>query len=293
VTLETDIRVVLHSQANAMDVPEPHLSRAVLLAPVVPQRRRRNLVATKGTDVSLNTQPNEGGSRRRIALLVAAVVGVIGATGIALAISNASSDDAQTPSAAAATTVPPTMTVAPTTTGAETETLRVAVTSASIPVTFTVPEGWVVESSHVYLPSIGGVVIDEIANIYSDGCQWKLADPPLGPTVGDLVEAWATVPDVAATDPVEVTVDGYAGKQIEFTVRDYNVGECKENTVALWYSPGDAVVGFHTEGPNQHLQQRILDVNGTRLNISAYYLPGASPKQRAALDEILASIQIG
>ena len=48
-----------------------------------------------------------------------------------------------------------------------------------------------------------------------------LVDPPVGPTVDDLVSAWANLPDFAATAAVDVTVDGYAGKQIEFTVPDY------------------------------------------------------------------------
>ena len=39
--------------------------------------------------------------------------------------------------------------------------------------------------------------------------------------------AWANLPDFAATAAVDVTVDGYAGKQIEFTVPDYNSDECK------------------------------------------------------------------
>ena len=69
-----------------------------------------------------------------------------------------------------------------------------------------------------------GLIFDGISNIYADGCQWVLLDPPVGPTVDDLVAAWANLPDFAATAAVDVTVDGYAGKQIEFTVPDYNAG---------------------------------------------------------------------
>jgi hypothetical protein len=64
-------------------------------------------------------------------------------------------------------------------------------------------------------------------------------------------------------------------------------------TFALWYSPGDAAPGFWAQGPNQHTQQRILDIDGTRLVITAQYLPRATPQDRAALDQALASIQIG
>ena len=51
--------------------------------------------------------------------------------------------------------------------------------------------------------------------------------------------------------------------------------------------------GFAAQGPNQHNQQRILDVDGTRLVITAYDVPSTSPQDRADLDEALASIQIG
>ena len=71
------------------------------------------------------------------------------------------------------------------------------------------------------------MLFDDISNIYADGCHWVLVDPPVGPTVDDLVAAWADVPELAATAAVDVTIDGYAGKQIEFTVPDYNPGECR------------------------------------------------------------------
>ena len=75
------------------------------------------------------------------------------------------------------------------------------------------------------------MLFDRVSNIYADGCQWVLVDPPVGPTVDDLVAAWANVPNFAATAAVDVTVDGYAGKQIEFTVPDYTASECREHQV--------------------------------------------------------------
>ena len=50
---------------------------------------------------------------------------------------------------------------------------------------------------------------------------------------------------------------------------------------------------YWAQGPNQHNQVWILDVDGTRLVIVASYFPDTSPQDRAALDEMLASIQIG
>lgn len=240
-------------------------------------------------NVSLNTPTSEATNRRRQLMAAAAVIVVIGVAGISL--TNNNTDDDLTPSPAVAT-------VAPTTTVAPTKIVRFAVTSANIPVTFTAPVDWTVTEGFEAYKRGGGAVwiyFDEIANIYADGCQWLTVDPPVGPTVDDLVAAWANVPDVAATAAVPVTVDGYDGKQIEFTVPDYKPGECKGNQFALWYAPGENAPGFWAQGPNanQHTQQRILDVDGTRLVITAFYFPSTSPQDRAALEEALASIQIG
>jgi basic membrane lipoprotein Med (substrate-binding protein (PBP1-ABC) superfamily)/DNA-binding SARP family transcriptional activator len=188
-------------------------------------------------------------------------------------------------------------------TAAGPETVRFVVESANdIPVTFTMPDDWMVfDGWMAYKPDAVGLIVEGISNIYADGCQWVLVDPPPGPTVDDLVAAWANVPDFVATAAVDVTVDGYAGKQIEFTVPDYNADECKTKVgfggvFALYDIPGtsfeDAPATW-AQGPNQQLQYRVLDVDGTRLVISAYFFPSTSPQDRAALDKVLASIQIG
>jgi hypothetical protein len=114
------------------------------------------------------------------------------------------------------------------------------------------------------------------------------------PTVDDLAQAWANLPQYSATAAVDVTIDGYAGKQVGFTVPDYNVGECAGGDDPLFFVwQVGAYPGFYAIAPNQQIDQRILDVNGTRLVISAYYSPSSPPQDRAALDEALASIQIG
>lgn len=141
----------------------------------------------------------------------------------------------------------------------------------------------------------------DVRNIYAEGCQWVLVDPPVGPTVDDLVSTLANVPAYAASAAVDVTVDGYTGKQIAFTVPDFNKDECKEKSgsgvVGLWQEDGDQDVStgphFWAQGSRVHNTLYILDVDGTRLLIDAYTLPDASPQVLAALDEVIASVQIG
>ena len=213
---------------------------------------------------------------------------VIGVT--AIAINRWNSDDASSPAAATVvpTTIPPTK---------ETGSFAGA---TEVAVTFDMPAGWQqFEGWAVSKPGAegAGVSFMTVSNIYADPCQWVLLDPPVGPTVDDLVSAWANVPVVNATAPVDVTVDGHAGKQIDFTIPDYKTDECRSNEFGLWQDTGPHLGGtdptYWAQGPNQHNQLRIFDVGGTRLVINAWSLPDTSPQDRAALDAVLASIHIG
>ena len=100
-----------------------------------------------------------------------------------------------------------------------------------------------------------------------------------------------TCPDFNATAVSDITVDGFHGKQVEFTVPDYNEDTLPYGDFKLLEAVGGG--DYWAQGPNQHHQLWILDVNGTRLVIVATSFPDTSPQDRAALDEILASIQIG
>ncbi len=287
-------------------------------ARLVPQQ---HLVPMKEISVPLNSTPNESTNRRRIAVAAAAVVAVIGTAGLALAIINRSSDDVEAPSPAPAasaaptnvapTTVAPT-TVAPTTTASAVRTTPVVVAattgtfvvsenhpgfdgddaSRDVRLTFAVPYGWKHDGWVVVKGNpIVGVLFDVVANIYTDSCPSVLVDPPVGPTVDDLASAWANLPGFDATAASDITVDGFHGKQIEFTVPDYNSEDCAYGDFKLLNAVGGG--DYWAQGPNQHHKLWILDVNGTRLVIVAMSFPDTSPQDRAAIDEILASIQIG
>lgn len=259
------------------------------------------LVPTKEITVSLDANTNEPRNRRRMALAAAAVVAVIGLTGVAFAINNSSSDDVETPSPTAVANVAPTTSVAPTTTAEPTmETVHLNVANG-IPVTLTAPDDWNVDADWtVYKSGIGsvGLIFDEVGDIYADGCKWGLVDPPPGPTVDDLASAWTNVTELAATAPIDVTVDGFNGKQFELTVPDYEPNECRgisPGQFGLYQLPSETGVapGYWAMGPNHHLQMWVLDVDGTRLVIGAGTFPSSTPQDRAVLEEVLASIQIG
>jgi hypothetical protein len=219
--------------------------------------------------------------------------------------STAARDTATPPTTGDADTGAPATTIAP-----ATKTVRFDVHNTSIPVTFTVPDDDVTTNSTVWLSptywtvddgwgahkgaekDVVGVQFAVISNIFADGCQHSPLATPVGPSVDDLAAAWASLPQYSATPAVDVTVDGYAGKQVGFTVPEFNVSDCRDDVFLLWGVGADP--GFYAPAPGgMHIEQRILDVNGTRLLISEYYTPSSPPQDRAALDEALASIQIG
>jgi hypothetical protein len=245
---------------------------------------------------STDSPTSETKNRRRLAMAAAAVVAVIGVAAIAINIGN-SEDEAPAPAAAttvASTTAAPTTiastTVVPTTIAARTGTY----TLSGVRITFAVPAGWADYDWTVAKPNtipVFGVGFNEVANIYNDSCPSVLVDPPVGPTVDDLASAWVDLPGFHATPASDITVDGFHGKQLEFTVPDYNTQDCAYGDFKLLNSVGGG--DYWAQGPNQHHKLWIVDVNGTRLVIVATYFPDTSAEDRAALDEVLASIQIG
>jgi hypothetical protein len=82
--------------------------------------------------------------------------------------------------------------------------------------TVSLPPGWVTEEVFVLRSGADpkpGVAFFDVANIYADGCRWVPLQPPVGPTVDDLVQAFASMPGFGG-EVRDVTVDGYQGKQI-------------------------------------------------------------------------------
>lgn len=98
----------------------------------------------------------------------------------------------------------------------------------------------------------------------------------------DLVTALESLPGLEVTSPTDVTVAGFAGKQLELTAPDATCGETR-----LWHiQPLDDV------GPVEaHLRVWILDVNGDRV-IGAHDRPGATASDLEEMQAMVDSIQI-
>jgi hypothetical protein len=219
------------------------------------------------------------------------------------ACSSGSTDDATAddpePSAAAATAPPTTSAPTPAQASAESTAAPAGLVTATsslgdVPVTFTVPDGWSTALEGTVLkgaPEYGVFFWNPLDRIYTDSCPSTMVDPPPGPTVDDFAAVWADLPGFKATAPVDISVDGFAGKLVEFTVPDYDEDECPYGEfMLLGDASGD---GYWAQAPNGHHQLRILDVDGTRLVITSFWYPDTPAEDRAAIDEIIGSIRIG
>jgi hypothetical protein len=141
-----------------------------------------------------------------------------------------------------------------------------------------------------------------IANVYADPCQWQgsLLSPAVGPTVDDLTSALMAQKGRAASPPTDVTLSGYPAKRIELSVpADLDPATCDEGVMRTWVGPGERVDTWYSEDPEARGLRSgqlnvvyILDVNGGRLIIDTWHMPGTSAADLAELDASLASMRI-
>ena len=172
-------------------------------------------------------------------------------------------------------------------------------------ITFTMPAGWMSRYGipHKDRGGPGEIAVGNwiIANVYADPCQWQgsLLDPAVGPTVDDLASALVTQKGRSATAPTDVTLGGYPAKRVELSIpADLDRATCDGGVIRTWVAPGeDTALDNETENLGMHPGQLnlvyIVDVNGERLVIDTWHMPGTSAADMAELDAILASMRIG
>jgi hypothetical protein len=171
--------------------------------------------------------------------------------------------------------------------------------------TFTLPDGW--ESRFAVLwkdrEGPGEVAFGAwtVANVFADPCHWRdsLLDPPVGPTVDDLATALAGQAGRDASPPTDVTFGGYPAKRMEMSIpADFDVTTCDDGKFRRWLSVGENVAGADLPVvPSVQLQGAkdvlyIVDVEGYRMVMFAWYLPGTPAADVTELENALESIRI-
>lgn len=177
-------------------------------------------------------------------------------------------------------------------------------TGAPVPV-IRVPDGffsldyWAVYSPRApspdtVTPDMHGVQFWGVKAVFDDGCAageqsgdkqpW---DP--GPTVADLAQALGDR-DFVSVAPVPVSVAGYDGMYLETVVPDVDFGTCAGGFFESWTSAvGDR---RHHQGPGQVDRIWILDVDGYRLVIDAWHMPGSTAEQIETVTRMVDTLTI-
>ena len=170
-------------------------------------------------------------------------------------------------------------------------------------ITFTLPAGWSsdpnIVGKHGSDPP-NGMAINTwgyIATVYNDPCHWQTTAVSVGPTVDAVVTALVAQKRGPTVTPVDVTIDGFHGKEIDLmvplTVRfdaPSSASLCDGGQYKSWTlaDGGDR----YNQGPGQHDLLDILDVNGQMLVIKRSFYQVNTAADRAELQAIIDSIKI-
>ncbi len=129
--------------------------------------------------------------------------------------------------------------------------------------------------------------------VYSDPCQWSTTRPDTpSTTVDELVAALSAQASRDASTPVDISVDGYAGKSITLHVPDDAVfDECDLGFFASWGLAGGTEhdLGRYHQGPGQIDKLWILDVDGRLLVMDTSSYAGTPQAVVNELDAIVQS----
>jgi hypothetical protein len=159
-------------------------------------------------------------------------------------------------------------------------------------VSFAVPAGWrtwaytsAASQINVIKPELGEVSFEIVDNISADPCTAELLDPPVGPSVDDLVTALSDLDEFEVSPPTDIMIDGYSGKQLTMTAP----AETTCESLSTWRT----TTRQNGVGPGEVNEVQILDVDGVRLVISVAHGPSLLAGAQSEIDAVLESIQLG
>jgi len=172
-----------------------------------------------------------------------------------------------------------------------------------------VPAGWQGYGSFAILGPKGtgspdGIGIGFVATsgLFRDPCHWDLKgdhswpQPPditVGPSVDDLVRALAANKAYTSTAPLDTSLGGFRGKQLELQLPS-DIAACDKDSGGssryMVFSGVDG--GLYAQGPANRFRLTIVDVAGTRLIAVLVDYAATSAADRSVAQEILDSLVI-
>ena len=261
-------------------LPDRVLDRVLDDVPATPQRRVRQLPVEPA----------------RVLLAAAVlVVMVLGGVGVAQRLGDANRDPTPSPASRPLVSEPP---------GPLDSGQYVIDTGFPFRISFDVPGGWSKASQgsdHVVLTSNpegvperppSGVTLGfySVANLFAETCgvEGRMVDPPVGPTVEDLVAGLRLISadkdstGYHASAGTPASIDGHVGQRIDLTLMLFM---CPFREAHLWQTPSGSI---RTPAGEEELSTLwIVDVAGERLVVDATRYPGTSQEH---LDELMAVV---
>jgi hypothetical protein len=114
-------------------------------------------------------------------------------------------------------------------------------------------------------------------SVYGDPCHWASTTPDTPATrVDEIAAALAAQASRDASEPVDVTVGGYAGKTITLHVPndwDGSSNDCDQENFASYGVAGEDEPARYHQGPGQIDELWIVDVDGAFAILDATYRP--------------------
>lgn len=128
--------------------------------------------------------------------------------------------------------------------------------------------------------------------VYGDACSWETTTPVTVTTVDELVAALSAQGSREASEPVDITLGGYAGKSITLEVpADVDFAECDAGYGGSW-DCGAEPCEYHS-GAGEIDTVYILDVEGLIVAWNTKYYAGTPAEDIAELEAIVQSASFG
>jgi hypothetical protein len=173
------------------------------------------------------------------------------------------------------------------------------------PLTVTIPgPGWEGDAGggilfwHAGEPDEAGMIVfsREEYVVFGDPCTWQSSPSITVRTVDEFVAALAAQPGRDASEPVDVTIDGYPGKAITLHIpTDTDYTACDQGTFGTWSceDPPDPFPCGFTDGPGETSVDYILDVDGALVAWHTDYQAGTPADMVAELEALVLSATFG
>jgi hypothetical protein len=126
--------------------------------------------------------------------------------------------------------------------------------------------------------------------VYGDPCAYESTTPDTpATTVDEIVAALAAQASRNASEPMDVTVDGYAGKTIILHVPDdADTAACEGGEFAMFGTEQDDFARYN-QGPGQIDELWIIDVEGSIVIFDTMYRPDTSTELIEEMRDLVGS----